>query len=568
MMSFLLKNIQNIVTFKEYNKGKTMEAKTNLASTELLNAKISENSQTNKKKRISFFSAILLVITSCIGSGIFFKSAKVYEDNWGSFILSILSWIIAAFAVICMAISLIEVASNKKGNDNLSLIGWCKRFNNEFIFKCCKNFMFYVFVPLEFFYMPFYITQSLQNAFLDENGRSALTFHTNADWAIWMVIGMGITTWLIFTSGLSHKMADIQAKIVMLLKFFPLALVVVIGIVIASKEGVHLNAWPVEDKVTAFKNPTSFYQLWPGLGTVLSLSAIFFAFDGFYFAAGIQKEMKEPKKTPKAIFVGLIIVTVIYLVIAIVMSIGSKYGKLGNYSEFLNDHNLGWIFMVLNLLIAVSVFGALNGFTVWSTRFIEDLLLDNQLPFASKFNNQIQAHKPIVGTLYVYTMVIPLNVVFSCIGGLAFLPNSNLLGNGKSPFDYGDSTSVSGLYSFADLMSSWVSIIAFMFIVLAIGGALKNRKTNKVEVERNKYFVPTAWISIILVSFVLLITVIQPFADLFLLSNYGDAYTPADAISAWMLVVVLFLIIALMILPIYVEKNFNFLKEKKMNKNI
>ena len=527
-------------------------------------AKNIELKQVSKKKQISFVGAILLVISSCIGSGIFFKSEKVYSDNWNSFILSIASWVIAAIAVICMAIALIEIASNKNNkNDNLSLIGWCKKFNSNFIYKCCKNFMFYVFVPLEFFYLPYYFTQSIQKAFVDNNGVSLLTFHTNADWAIWMVIGLGISSWLIFTSGLHNKMADIQNKIVIFLKFFPLAMVVIIGIVMASENGVDINPWP-----KASDNATSFYQIWPGFGTFLSLSAIFFAFDGFYFAAGIQKEMKEPKKTPKAIFLGLIIVTVIYLIIAMTMSIVSSTGKIDEYHDFLSKHNLNWIYSILNILIAISVFGTLNGFTTWATRLTEDLLLEKELPFYIKFSKQISEHKPIVGALYVYAIVVPTTTLFSIIGGLCYIPDSNMITINSisiSPFDYKDFKSTSQLYSFADLMSNWTSIFAFTFIVCAIFGALRNRKTNKIEVEKNKLFIPTAIISIIIVSITLLITVIQPFADLFLLKNLKEKYTPEKALSAWMLVVTLFIFISFILVPLAIEK---ILSKKKDKNNI
>jgi len=65
----------------------------------------------------------------------------------------------------------------------------------------------------------------------------------------------------------------------------------------------------------------------PGFGLFIAVAAIFFAYDGFYVTAGIQSEMKEPKKTPLAILFGLIIVTVIYLLIAIAMSLGASGGS-------------------------------------------------------------------------------------------------------------------------------------------------------------------------------------------------------------------------------------------------
>jgi len=68
------------------------------------------------------------------------------------------------------------------------------------------------------------------------------------------------------------------------------------------------------------------------LGVIGSIPAIAFAFDGFYNAAGMQSEMKEPKKTPQALLIGLLIVSIIDLVIGISLLIGTSDNNLGKIS--------------------------------------------------------------------------------------------------------------------------------------------------------------------------------------------------------------------------------------------
>lgn len=46
-------------------------------------------SQASKSKKISFFSAILVVMGSSIGAGIFFKSKSVLDNSQNSLILAI-----------------------------------------------------------------------------------------------------------------------------------------------------------------------------------------------------------------------------------------------------------------------------------------------------------------------------------------------------------------------------------------------------------------------------------------------------------------------------------------------
>ena len=77
-----------------------------------------------------------------------------------------------------MALALIEVISAR--NDNLSFLGWVKTFNSKTTFKAAKNFMFYIYLPLNYFYMPLYFFQSIQDGFGALINRDA-TFGTNFD---------------------------------------------------------------------------------------------------------------------------------------------------------------------------------------------------------------------------------------------------------------------------------------------------------------------------------------------------------------------------------------------------
>ena len=52
-------------------------------------------SNMDSKKKISFISALLIVIGGSIGAGIFFKASAVTENSQGSMLLAILCWIIA-----------------------------------------------------------------------------------------------------------------------------------------------------------------------------------------------------------------------------------------------------------------------------------------------------------------------------------------------------------------------------------------------------------------------------------------------------------------------------------------
>lgn len=498
------------------------------------------------KKKIGFFSAMMVVVGSSVGAGIFFKAGGVLSNAQGSIIFAMFCWIFAAFAVIAMGLALIEIASAR--NDNLSLIGWCQTFNGRWVYKACKNFMVYIYLPLTYFFMPLYVIMSIQDGASYFTG-SSIIVSDSLDWVILMAIAVAMTLYFVIVCGLSSKIGNIQNWIITAVKFIPLLFAVVCGFVIFAMNGIQ-GDFTAGFNPSATTTPTeiySFASMTPGFGMFIAVAAIFFAYDGFYVAAGLQTEMKEPKKTPMAILFGLIIVTVIYLLIAIAMSLGSTDGSPFGFQDWLVAKNAGWVYGVFQILIGVGVLGIINGFAMWSTRFMEDLIRANEVPLSAKLVNKINDKTPYVGIVYNLVISLPIVIIFCIIGGLAYV--------NAGGYEY--ASSANKLYSFADLMGTWTALLAFAFILFAIIGALKNRKTNLVKVEKSKFFKPTAMLSILLLSLPIFFTFFAPIADLFFLFRIPTSvenYTTDVLVPRIMTVVVLFIFIGLMVGPELIER--------------
>ena len=516
-------------------------------------------------KKIGFFSAMLIAMGSSIGAGIFFKAQAVLKYSQGSFIFAILAWLIAAFAVIAMALALVEIASAR--NDNLSMIGWCKVFNSRTIYKASKNFMFYIYLPLTYFFMPLYVIMSFQDAMGAFTNGKWITFGTSTDWFIWLLIAFIISLFFIFVSGMSSRAGDVMNKVIMSIKFLPLAATVILGFVIAAMPengfgGVHISVGPIdtisgeEQGITTNFNPWEFQYMSPGIGLFMAMGGIFFAYDGFYVTAGLQTEMKEPKKTPLAIVLGLGIVTIIYLLIAISTSVIGN-GGIGGFSGWLTDHNASWVFGVLNLTIAIGVLGIINGFAMWAPRFTEDLIKEKELPLWNKYINKVDTNKyPMIGIYYTLIVTIPLFIIFGLIGALAYV---NDYGN-----DYGQKE-IGSLYTFSDLLGTWTAVFAFMFIMLPIFGGIKNRKQNFVQTTKSKYFLPFAWASVIIIGIVLLLLFVDAIINVFMLINIssgvlGEAPDNSAIIGVVMKFVTLVIFVAIMFVPTIIE---DYLNKKK-----
>lgn len=524
----------------------------------------------SSQKKISFFSAILIVMGSSIGAGIFFKSGAVLSNSQSSLVLAIFCWIIAAISVVAMALALVEVSSAR--NDNLSMIGWAKVFNGRTTFKACRNFMFYIYLPLTYFFMPLYVIMSLQDG-IGLLSQKDPSFGTSADWVIWTIISLAMSAYFIFVSGISSKAGNIHNKIITYIKFIPLAMVAVIGFIICGQGyGGAVNAETVKPDYALPGNTiaggASFIKFAPGLGMFMAISAIFFAYDGFYVAAGIQSDMKEPKKTPMALLFGLLANTVIYLIIAISMSISG-----GTLSTLGNNMNTAWgdagriIAGIINIMVAIGVIGIINGFAMWAPRFTEDLIKEGELPFSIKYKDKLNENKPMVGIWYSVAITLPVVIVFTIIGAVAYIDDQG----------YGDyyGAGMGKLYSFADLMGTWTAAFTFGFITASIAGCLKNRKTQRVQTDQKKYFVPMAYVSILMITLSLGVLILQPIIDLMLMPQVNkdlidlwNGLNPDDTIASYtdlmvsriMLVVALLLFVGLSYGPTIIEDRLNIKK--------
>ncbi len=474
------------------------------------------------KKKIGFFSAMMIVIGAVMGAGIFFKSNTVLSYSQGSIIMSIFCWLIGVFAVISMVLALIEISSAR--NDNLSIIGWCQTFNKRIIHKASKNFFIYVFVPLSYFFLPLYVIMSIQDgvmALVDNyNG-----FGTNADWSIMMVFTLLISLYFIIVCGLSSRIGNIQNWIITCLNMIPAIIAIIAGFVCIGLNNGELSnpdtnigfvPTPTDDPANLYR----FGYMTPGIGIFIAVGAIFFAYDGFYLAAGMQSELKEPKKISLALILGLFVVTIIYLSISIAMSLGSTNGTPSGFLDFFKSHHIIWLYILFNILIGVGVLSIINSFGMWTPRLVENLVAMNEIPYGAKFIKKLNNNRPKVGIMYNIIVVIPVIIIFCAIGGLGYI-------NTYSSSNYG--TGVGSLYSFADLMATWASVGAFTFIIFSIFGALKNRKTHAVIVKKTKYLKPMAILCLFLSVLPIFFTFFTPIADLFLLYRiptniYGVEY--------------------------------------------
>ena len=514
-------------------------------------------------KRIGFFSAVIMTIGCCIGSGIFFKSGTVMEYSNNSILLSLGSWIIAAMAVIAMAIALIDIAAQSK-KDNRGFLSWIKKFNSFFVYKMAKNYFAFFYIPINWFVLPVYMFQSLQSGLcyigahvvngevvFSQFGQNVLNFPW---WGV-LIVTVIVSSWFIICSGLSVKFGNLTSLMVNSIKFIPLGFALIIGFVVVGLAGSvpsdnQIIYKPVVDN---HKAPLSFFALSPVLGVFMSLSAIFFAYDGFYVAAGLGDKLKEPKKIPWILLTGLLIVTAIYLVIALSITLGAQGGKWDNIGEFFVSKNLAWIYVIVNVIIAIGILGSLNAYAMWGALLYEDLLGDSEAPFSKKLQKYLHKKRPYVGTIYQFIIGVPILVLFIIIGAYAYTQGAGNIYSEK----------MNNVYALCDLLSNWQTVIAFMFIALAIlSYAIKKMMGDSSKSAKDWFFIVCGLFSSIVVMLGLLAQFAAPFVNLGLTIAWNNAHpdqNPYSLISNICLIVLLFVIILLCVIPSVFE-----MKNKKL----
>jgi len=452
------------------------------------------------KKKLSLLSTIMLVVGASIGSGIYYKNQEILGNVRNGFVLAILSWVIALIAIFAMAMTLVEICSaNKTANDE-GIVGWVKTFCHKYFYLAARNFMSYIYLPINFFCMSVYGVQSIQHAVGD-------AYHFQ--WWLTMIISLVVCIWFILMSGLSTKALNIQNWIITCIKFIPLVFAFVIGYILL---GVKAGGLPEIHPMPVDPTPAQpfFTDFSPALGMFASIPAIFFAFDGFYSTASYQSEMKEPHKISAALGLGLAIVAFVNVGVSISLMLCSKDGTIAGI-KWLQDHR--WLLIAIYSMITVGVFGILNSFGGLVGVYYGALIKDRGVIGWKLFDKWSKGNNKLAGVLYALVTGLGCIIIFTLIGQFGYLDT-----NGYASTSYLADTAK--LISFADLTANWTSLFAFIFIIFAIIGCLKNRKTNKVKVEKSKLFVPFAWIAIILLSFGMLYVVVASFADVGLATKY------------------------------------------------
>lgn len=308
------------------------------------------------EKKYGLFTAICMVVGIVVGSGVFFKAQVILQKTGGDMPLGVLAWLIGgAIMIVCILAFSAMAQKYEKVN---GIVDYAEAIVG-------KRYGYYIGWFLSTTYYP-----TLTSALAWLSARYTLVFVTSVDpdfplivpaEAGGCIIGPECLALMLFymvcayaVNALSPKLAGKFQVATTVIKFIPLALMAVVGIIFGLANGMLTNN---------FTTPAVGYEV-TGSPLFAAVCATAFAYEGWIIATAINAELKDSKKNlPRALVIGGIIIIAVYIAYYVGVAGGATNQELidnGATVAFVNifGNVLG---NILNLFIAISCMGTMNG---------------------------------------------------------------------------------------------------------------------------------------------------------------------------------------------------------------
>lgn len=299
-------------------------------------------SQQNLKKSVTFIQAIAIVVGMIIGAGIFLKPSIVFY-NAGSPISGLLAWILGGIITLASALTIAEIAAAIPKTGGLYV------YLEELYGEIWGFLLGWVQTVISF---PAAIAAL------------AIAFSTNA--AFFFPIGIleqkllavGVLAFVVLMNVLATKYGGFIQTVSTVAKLIPIVILIVFGLL--NGEAHDFSAPAASEAVE-------------GVGFGAAILGTLWAYDGWISVTNMAGELKNPaKEMPRAIILGVSSVMTVYLLINIALLNIIPFEVITASETPVSDAavvlfgNGGAAFITIGILI--SVFGALNGYTMTGAR--------------------------------------------------------------------------------------------------------------------------------------------------------------------------------------------------------
>lgn len=449
-------------------------------------------------RKYGLFSMLSLIVGVVIGAGIFAKNGSVYGAT-GSAVMSLVTWGIITVVILLMVFAFIEIASaGKKSGKPGTLSGWITDFINPKLGKWIGIFIMYAYFPGVIAMLPMWGAENI----VAETGISGV-------WQTWgssVSIGVVILGSLFAVNIISSKTSKGIGQTGMYLKVIPLFTVIIAAIVfmsIGGNNGIEPGFPP---------NETKGYSMFEGI--LLAMPAILFTFDGFVFSASMQNEAKSHKTFVTAWVGGMLFVSAIYIAYSATIFTTGGLNLQAAIGNIFSPNVAQWLTPLMSSIVVISMISGLNGQFISGAKSMsalssEKVVVDTDGKLM-KYNHtgrpQYAAYELLVVSLLWLGLFVTMDAInlavnpgywVAVIDPITELPAIDPISGEpvlefKSPY----------MFNAGDFQTNISTVIAFVGYSIVMIGGIMNRKSNKVDVEKNWYFIPAAVIASSMLIFI------------------------------------------------------------------
>ncbi|MGL5357499.1 MAG: APC family permease [Metamycoplasmataceae bacterium] len=311
-------------------------------------------------RKLGFFSALTICIGSVVGIGIFFKNASIQGFNQNDGVSWLLSWILGGFIALLVAIHFGKLSKVKLNNDDTGLAGWANHYTKpkEKWFSKLVSINYSLFYNSLLFVILIFLTgETIIEFIYNAQGKDHKEFPVYGIAIISIVVGI-----IIFIANyFSTKFVGIASQITTIIKFIPLIIVIISGMILFDSH--HLEAPNGNVGGNGFENSISPGESFQGI--LISLPAVLFAFDNFVGVGVLGDRFKGGEKTvSKVIFLGMIGVIILYVLVAISSILHSVDGVPSFIANVIQDIFGGQTARILNIFLSLIIFISVFGTTM------------------------------------------------------------------------------------------------------------------------------------------------------------------------------------------------------------
>lgn len=302
-----------------------------------------------KTRQIGLFTSIAIMISSVVGIGIFFKNGSIFRFNNFNDIGIIISWVFASLIALFTALSFAYITFSKKSGSGIAgVVDELK----------APKFARFISILQTFFYngiltpsISFFAAESLLMTTMPKDAPPPQIYQI-------FLLAIGLFLFFLLLNFISFKFSSILQNCATIIKFIPIVVIAIIGIVYGINHA--------QDSLFNHNNPKRLsFSI---VGVLASLPSILFSFDAFLGVTSLQHKIKNAKKNvPITLVVGMFLVAIVYILITIgqvFTSEGYAYGVINKVFEY-NANLVRIITIVINVFITISIIGVLNSFVIF-----------------------------------------------------------------------------------------------------------------------------------------------------------------------------------------------------------